>query len=77
LSPAARKLEASVIDPIHAQNHLRWGLELAQRGNYTAAKLHLSEALKRNPGATDAHAALQWLESRESSGVVDARSASP
>jgi hypothetical protein len=69
LSPTARKLEASVIDPIHAQNHLRWGLELAQRGNYAAAKQHLSEALKRNPGAPDARSALQWVESRESSGT--------
>jgi hypothetical protein len=77
LSPAARKLEASVIDPIHAQNHLRWGLELAQRGDYAVAKQHLSEALKRNPAAADARSALQWVESRESSGVVDARRASP
>lgn len=77
LSPTARKLEASVIDPIHAQNHVRWGIELAQRGDYAAAKRHLSEALSRNPAAADARSALQWVESRESSGVVDARSGSP
>ncbi|HKU38304.1 MAG TPA: hypothetical protein VJR89_09155, partial [Polyangiales bacterium] len=51
--------------PIHAQNHLRWGLELAERGDLAAAEQHLSEALKADPSAATARSALEWVRERE------------
>jgi hypothetical protein len=71
LSPRIRVLEASVVDPIHAQNHLRWGIELAQRHDFSAAKQHLSEALKLNPANADARNAIQWVQAQESPVAVD------
>jgi hypothetical protein len=71
LSPGAGTLAASVIDPIHAKNHLRWGIELAQRGDFIAAKQHLTEAMKRDPAGADAPAALRWVQARESPFAVD------
>jgi hypothetical protein len=65
LSPRMRTLEASVIDPIAARNHLRWGLELAHRGDFAAARVHLMEAVNRDPSGTDARAALQWVRSHD------------
>jgi hypothetical protein len=70
-SPRIRTIEACVVDPIHAQNHLRWGIELAQRRDFAAAKQHLSEALKRNPANVDAQKALQWVQTRESPVALD------
>jgi hypothetical protein len=51
-------------DPIHAQNHLRWGVELAQRGERAAAERHLNEALRRAPHDANARNALDWLKTR-------------
>jgi hypothetical protein len=66
LSPRMRTLEASVVDPVHARNHLRWGIELAQHGEFAGAKQHLTEAMKRDPSGADARAALHWIQTRES-----------
>jgi hypothetical protein len=71
MSAHVRSLEASVVDPIHAQNHLRWGIELAKRGAYTDAKAHLHEALERNPSSTEARDALSWVHSREAPVAID------
>jgi len=63
-NPGAPSLGAALANPIHAKNHLRWGLELAERGDFSAARRHLNEALARDPNSRDAKNALQWLESR-------------
>ena len=45
----ATSLQQRAIDPMHAANHLRWGAELAEQGELTAARAHLAEALRRDP----------------------------
>ncbi len=64
-------LGGSIANPIHAKNHLRWGVELAQRGDFPRAREHLNEALARDPNSRDAQNALRWVETRLTTAAVD------
>ncbi|MFQ5416911.1 MAG: tetratricopeptide repeat protein [Myxococcota bacterium] len=49
LGDAAEEARRRTIDPIHARNHLHWGISLAQRSEWTKAERHFREAVDRNP----------------------------
>jgi hypothetical protein len=55
-------VQQRVIDPVHVENHVRWGRALAQRGQLMAARKHLLSALLRNERDPDARALLQWVD---------------
>jgi hypothetical protein len=50
LSPAARALKQRLIDPMHADNHMRWSERLLRRGDLAGATVHAEEARRRAPG---------------------------
>ena len=59
-SPSAHRLT----DPIDVANHVRWGLELAQRGDLAAAEEHVNQALQRDPNDASAKSALEWIKTQ-------------
>lgn len=63
-SGVGQRIQRDLIDPMHVDNHSRWGYELAQRGALTQAERHLREALRRDPDTDYAKQALRWLRDR-------------
>jgi hypothetical protein len=57
-------IERAVIAPLHAKNHLRWGLELARRGDFEPARLHLQLASEKQPDDAYTREALQRVDAR-------------
>jgi hypothetical protein len=65
LAPAAAALQANVVDPMHAENHVRWGHRLLERGDLQAARAHAEEALRRDPRSGEALRLRADLQARE------------
>jgi uncharacterized membrane protein YgcG len=63
-SVGAADLQRSAFDPMLAQNHLRWGVQLAERGELAEAREHFAEAVRRAPRDVQAKRFLQWVEAR-------------
>lgn len=54
----------ALVDPIHAKNHRRWGLEAAYRGDPVAAEHHLELAVRTLPEDRMLQRALQWARAQ-------------
>lgn len=73
LAPAAREFERVAIAPLGAENHLRWGVELAKDGELARAQRHLREADRLQGGDPRTTAALRWVEQRLNQRQAEAR----
>jgi hypothetical protein len=71
MSGLAERVDRAIIAPMDADNHIRWGYELARRGQLQEAKDHMLEALKRDPTAEYAKTGLSWIE-EQSRGIRSA-----
>jgi hypothetical protein len=58
----AAALRERLIDPLHAQNHMRWGAELLREGEVAEARRHFEEVLRRDAGNRQARMAVQWID---------------
>ncbi len=59
---AGALLRERLIDPLHAQNHMRWGVDLLRQGEVAAAHRHFEEVLRREAGNRQARKALLLIE---------------
>jgi len=57
-----RALHARWIAPLHAQEHLRWGLRLLQAGEVDSGKHHIERACELAPEDARAHNLLKLIE---------------
>jgi tetratricopeptide (TPR) repeat protein len=64
IGETAHAFARRVIDPMHAEHHLRWGVELARAGDLQAARKHFREAVHRNPDDDQAQSALRWVDQK-------------
>ena len=57
-------LNQYMVDPLLADQHLRWGIRLADRGELEPARLHLQHALAHGPNDPRTKQALAWVEAQ-------------
>lgn len=57
----AAELSREAVRPMNMENHLRWGVRLAQEGQLERAEEHIDEALRIHPASKNAQGLKQWL----------------
>ncbi len=73
VGPAAHAFERLAIAPLDAENHLRWGVELAGRSELVKSRRHLGVAVREHAQDPRAKTALEWVERRLSAQASGAR----
>lgn len=61
---AAADLQHRAFDPLLAQTHARWGIELAERGELAGAREHFEEAQRRAPEDAQIKQLVEWVDQR-------------
>jgi hypothetical protein len=61
---AAADLQHRAFDPLLAQTHARWGIELASRGELAGAREHFEEAQRRAPEDAQIRQLVEWVDQR-------------
>ena len=64
LDAPARQFTRLVTDPMHAENHERWGRALVAENRLLDARTHLEEALRRRADNPGARAVLRQIDER-------------
>ncbi|MFI5307562.1 MAG: hypothetical protein ACHQ53_09430 [Polyangiales bacterium] len=62
LASAVRSVDQLALAPLGAENHLRWGIDFARRGELASARRHLDLAERLHQGDPRTTAARLWLQ---------------
>jgi hypothetical protein len=77
LSSAAQAFQRIAIEPMHAEHHFRWGVELLQRRELRDARSHFEAAAQHDPSDHRPSEAIQWIDRQLAASTQRRPAASP